>query len=67
MYVLWFMCVCMSITMCCQMLSGDASLIEINPFEFSSGNHTLTITFADEDGNVGSTEYSFVAQTREGK
>ena len=48
-------------------LSGDASLIEINPFEFSSGNHTLTITFADEDGNVGSTEYSFVAQTREGK
>ena len=48
-------------------LSGDASLIEINPFEFSSGNHTLTITFADEDGNVDSTEYSFVAQTREGK
>lgn len=67
-----FTCTCPSIdnvlviTVCC-CCSGDANLIEINPFEFSSGNHTLTIAFTDMDGNMGSTEYNFIGRTRDGK
>lgn len=42
-------------------------MIDINPFSFPPGNHTLAVTFVDERGNVGSTQYSFTGQTREGE
>lgn len=42
-------------------------MIAINPLEFSSGNHTLTITFTDVDGNMGTSQYTFIGRTREGK
>ena len=42
-------------------------MIEINSMEFASGNHTLTITFTDVNGNTGSSRYLFLGQTREGE
>ena len=47
-------------------IAGEASKIEINTFGFPPDNHTLTITFTDQTGSIGMTEYVFVG-TREGK
>ena len=35
--------------------------------DFTPDNHTLTITFTDEDGNEGSSQFNFTGQTREGE
>ena len=43
------------------------SELEINPFEFAADNHTLTITFTDELGNMGSAEFNFTSQERPGE
>jgi hypothetical protein len=42
-------------------------MIDINPFSYSPDSHTLTVTFTDERGNIGSTQYNFTGQTREGE
>ncbi len=39
-------------------------MTDINPFDFSPENHTLTVRFTDDQGNEGSTEYTFVGGGR---
>ena len=40
------------------------SSLDINPFDFPPDDHTLTITFIDQLGNTGSSEYNFTSQER---
>lgn len=42
-------------------------MIDINPFEYSAEGHTLTVAFIDERGSVGTFQYNFTGQTREGE
>ena len=47
--------------------TGNASFIEVRPYDFAPGSHTLTITFMDEEGNMGSSQYLFEGLMRDGK
>ena len=46
---------------------GDSNAIDINPFDFSPGEHMLTLVYIDERGITGTIQYNFTSQAREGE
>ena len=44
---------------------GNISEININPLEFTPGDHILTISFVDVNGNTGSFQFNFTGRLRE--
>ena len=48
-------------------ITGNVSALEINSFDFPPDNHTLTINFIDEQGNMGSFQFNFTSEERPGE
>ena len=47
------------------MYTGNVSSLEINPYDFPPDTHTLTITFTDSRGNMGSSQFNFTSMERQ--
>lgn len=47
--------------------AGQLDMFEVNPFDFTPGDHTLTLIVTDERGGMETVEFNFTSQVREGE